>query len=91
MRVAPEETAAAPIETEAAEQKHIPGGERFHGCVSHTRPNFGNLPELCSRRRDHLIDIPPAPASRIFAPAAFAWRIVEKRSAVIPSGKMITA
>jgi hypothetical protein len=46
MRVAPEETAAAPIETEAAEQKHIPSGERFHGCVSHTRPNFGNLPQF---------------------------------------------
>ena len=46
MRVAPEETAAAPIETEAVEQEDVPSGERFHGCVSHTRPNFGNYHNL---------------------------------------------
>ena len=40
MLVAPGQTAAAPIETEAIEQKDVPGGERFHGCVSHARPNF---------------------------------------------------
>jgi hypothetical protein len=33
--VAPGQTAAAPIETEAVEQKDVPSGEHFHGCVSH--------------------------------------------------------
>ena len=41
--VAPGKTTGAPIKTEAIEQKHVPGGERFHGCVSHTRPIFQGI------------------------------------------------
>jgi hypothetical protein len=41
--VAPEQTAAAPIEAEAFEKKNVPRAERLHADVSHARQNFGRF------------------------------------------------